>query len=163
MPASAQQDFRFAYLKGNALYLKAALTDPNHWNPPLPLSPTMAQGLQILKAAAARLPSLDAACAVEINAYSILNTIGAFYLNRGYFKDAQNYLLQAYANDSKVTPDTKRKIRDNLGTVYLVQREPDPAIRYYTEALTFHSTVASTQIAKALALKSARVPPLIMK
>ena len=157
VPAASQQDFRFNYSKGKMLYLKAALTDRNHWNPPLPLSPTMAQGLQTLVAAARMLPSLDAACATQLNAYSILNTIGAFYLNRGYFKDAENYLLQAYANDSKVTAETKRKIRDNLGLVYLEERKPDEAIRYYSEALTLHSNVASAQLVKAQALKNTQV------
>jgi tetratricopeptide (TPR) repeat protein len=168
VPAAAQQDFRFTYVKGKMLYLSVAAKDPNHWNPPHPLSPTMSQGLQTLVTAAGMLPGLDAACVTQLNAYSVLNTIGAFYLDRGYFKDAENYLKQAYANDSRLSADTKRKVRDNLGLVYLEERRPDEAIRYYSEALTLKSNEAATQLVKAQALKttpaampatSAQTPP----
>lgn len=168
--AAAPQDFRAGYVKGKALFLKAAVHDPNRWNPPLPLSATMAAGIDTLRGAAGLLSKLDQACAVSTNAYSILNTIGAFYLSRGYFKEAQSYLLQAYdayatvTKDTDATRDTKRKVCDNLGLVYLVQLQPDPALRYYGESLKkYNSTVAAAQIKKAMDLKRAFFSPLTAK
>lgn len=152
--AKAPDDFQTNFFKGKTLYLKAALTDPNRWYPPLPLSATMAEGFDLLIATANRLPQVDEACVALTNPYSILNTIGAFYLNRGYFKEAQTYLQQAYANIARVPQDTKRKICDNLGLVYLVQLQPDLAMRYYQEAVKYGSTVAPAQIKKAQTLKT---------
>ena len=158
--AASPNDFRASYIKGKAIFLKASLVDPNRWNPPLPLSKEMAEAFDILRDTAATLPKQDQACAVATDAYSIYNTIGAFYLNRGYFKDAESYLLQAYANDKRVSDDTKRKIRDNLGLVYLNLLQPDQAIRYYQEAAAYHSTVAAKQLPQAYDLKRRLAAPL---
>jgi len=151
---TAPNDFQTNFFKGKTLYLKAAVTDKNRWNPPLPLSATMAEGFDTLIKTAAQLPQIDAACVASTNPYSILNTIGAFYLNRGYFSEAQTYLLQAYGNLAKMPLETKQKVCDNLGLVYLVQLQPDPSIRYYNEAKSYGSTVAPQQIVKANSLKS---------
>ena len=148
-------DFQTNFFKGKTLFLKAALTDPNRWNPPLPLSAPMAEGFDLLsKTANELLPQVDQACVALTNPYSILNTIGAFYLNRGYFKEAQSYLLRAYATFDKVPTDGKRKICDNLGLVYLVQLQPDLAMHYYGEGIKYGSKVAPAQIKKAQGLKT---------
>jgi tetratricopeptide (TPR) repeat protein len=150
----APDDFQANFFKGKMLYLKAAASDPNRWSPPLPLSATMAEGFDLLIKTAGRLPQIDQACVASTNPYSILNTIGAFYLNRGYFKEAQAYLLKAYGALDKVPTDSKRKICDNLGLVYLVQLQPDIASRYYTEAIRYGSKVGPAQIRKAQGLKT---------
>jgi tetratricopeptide (TPR) repeat protein len=147
-------DFQTNYFKGKTLYLKAAASDPNHWNPPLPFSETMAAGFDLLIKTAARLPQLDKACVANTNPYSILNTLGAFYINRGYFKEAQTYLLQAHEQLAQVPRDSKRKVCDNLGLAYLVQLQTEPAIRYYTESISYGSKVAPAQIKKAQGLRT---------
>jgi tetratricopeptide (TPR) repeat protein len=150
---TSPDEFQASYFKGKTLYLSAAASEPNHWNPPLPLSASMAQGFALLTTTAERLDKIPQTCIATSNPYSIMNTIGAFYLDRGYFPQAQTYLLQAYAAMDKVPNDTKMKICNNLGLVYLVQFQPDPSIKYYTEALKYGSKVAARQLEKARALK----------
>jgi tetratricopeptide (TPR) repeat protein len=156
---SSPEDFRANVMKGELLYNKAAKNDPVRWNPPVPFSTDMAAGFDTLRAEAARLGRLDSVCVARFDAYAILNTIGALYLTRGYFREAQDYLLMAYKAKDRLSETTRVKVLNNLGLVYLVQLQPDPAIRFYTEARRHSSPIADAQILKATNLKRSLTLP----
>ncbi len=149
-------DFRANYLKGMILFDQANAVDANHWFPPLPLSPQMAAGFDLLKSTAAELGSQDLTCARRKDFYAILNTLGAFYLNRGYFPEAEKYLREGYANKTNLSSTTYRKTLDNLGLVYLIQKNGPQSAFYYREAVAQGSSVAKVQLPKAEALAASQ-------
>jgi len=152
-------DVRALYLQGIILYELANQVDPNHWNPPLPFSPKMKEAFDTLLRAAALLQTFDPACARQTNAYSLFNTIGALYLNRGYFPQSEQYLQAAYQKKDFLTPQTRTKLLDNLGLVYLAEKNLELSLKYYQEGQAAGSTIARTQIPAVLAARRARQRP----
>ena len=153
-------DVRALYLEGIIFYEQANQVDPNHWNPPLPFSAKMQEAFDTLQRAATLLQSFDSVCARQTNAYSLLNTIGALYLNRGYFAQSEKYLLAGYKKKDLLSPQTELKLLDNLGLVYLAQRKYDLSLRYYQEGDAAGSTIAHSQIPIVQAAMRTRQAPV---
>jgi hypothetical protein len=152
----APDDFRANYIQGMILYDQANAVDQNRWNPPLPLSDNMARSFKTLIATANSVPQQNESCLRTNDLYNIYNTIGAFYLNRGYFDDAQRYLLLGYGYRNKLSSNARIHLLDNLGLVFLLQRKPSESIKYYLEAKSAGSRLADPQLRKARALKAAK-------
>jgi tetratricopeptide (TPR) repeat protein len=147
-------DFRASYVEGMIRFDKANAADPYVYGKPAqPLSPPLNDALQLLIKTAATLPQQDPACVRQSTLYDIYNTIGAYYLLRGYPKDAQVYLQRGYDHQGELSPVSRKRLLNNLGQAYLLQFRADDAIRTFTEAKAAGSTVADTQIGRARLLQ----------
>lgn len=76
--------------------------------------------------------------------YSIYNTLGWVYMQKGETKTAENYYLQALQYESKNSPDSNTRLYNNLGWFYYTLGKPDEAQKYVDVAADkYHSTSAA--------------------
>lgn len=152
---SDPNDFRANYQMGLVIVDQADAADRIRWTP----ATKFPQGMAYLLKAAELLPHLDQTCAQAANFFTIYNTIGAEYLNRAHFAEAEKFLLKAYAVRERLPRASQVKVLDNLGLVYFSLAKFDLSRRYYSEARTAGSRVAVYQLAAHRELADSR--PLI--
>jgi Tfp pilus assembly protein PilF len=76
--------------------------------------------------------------------YSIYNTLGWVYMQKGEMTTAEKYYLKALNYESKNSPDSNTRLYNNLSWFYYTLGKPDQAQKYADVAANkYHSTSAA--------------------
>jgi tetratricopeptide (TPR) repeat protein len=123
-------DFRANYSLGLIFYdrvVRRPQTDPPTAIDPALLKPALDQLIK----AANLVPGLGEACAKDINAYSIYNSIGAIYYNIEKREEAERYYRLAYPHRAAMNDNVRAKLYANIALMYYDRQIHACAVKYY--------------------------------
>ena len=83
---------------------------------------------------------------------AIYNTLGWFCMSQGDTAAAEHWYLVGYADKARLKPDSRQKLLNNLGNLYLIKGDKASAARYFAESASSGNRSAQVILPKVRSL-----------